>query len=63
MRGFNSKLEKYDITIKRLFDAILNLNHEQQTKVMICVEEKIASFQTTSQISVEAVYSSKQEGP
>ena len=48
MQGFNSKLEKYDITIKRLFDAILNLNHEQQTKVMICVEELLVENKRSS---------------
>ena len=48
MRGFNSKLEKYDITIKRLFDAILNLNHEQQTKVMIYVEELLVENKRSS---------------
>lgn len=36
---FNSNFKKYNITLKKLFDAILQLNHEQQTKVMIYVEE------------------------
>jgi hypothetical protein len=39
---FNSKLKKYDITIKKLFDAILKLNQEQQTQVMIYIEELFA---------------------
>jgi len=39
---FNSKLKKYNITIKKLFDAILKLNQEQQTQVMIYIEELFA---------------------
>ena len=34
----NNKLKKYDVTLKKLFDAILKLNHEQQTQVMVYVE-------------------------
>ena len=41
MGSFSNKLEKYNITIKNLFDAILKLNQEQQTQVMIYVEELI----------------------
>jgi Tfp pilus assembly protein PilZ len=39
MKIFNSKLNKYNITLKKLFDAILKLNPEQQTQVMIYFEE------------------------
>ncbi len=39
---FNNKLKKYNIIIKKLFDAILKLSHEQQTQVMIYVEELLA---------------------
>ena len=42
MRIFNNKLKKYNITIKKLFDAILQLNQEQHTQVMIYVEELLA---------------------
>ncbi len=42
MRIFNNKLKKYNVTIKKLFDAILKLNHEQQTQVMIYVEDLLA---------------------
>ncbi len=39
MGTMNNKMKKYNITIKQLFDAILKLNAEQQTKVMIYIEE------------------------
>ena len=39
MGSFNNKFEKYNITIKKLFDAILKLSPEQQTQVMNYVEE------------------------
>ena len=42
MRIFNNKLKKYNITIKKLFDAILKLSQEQQTQVMIYIEELLA---------------------
>ena len=38
----DNKVKKYNITIKKLFDSILKLNHEQQTQVMIYVEELLA---------------------
>ena len=38
----NNKVKKYNITVKKLFDAILKLNQEQQTQVMIYVEELLA---------------------
>jgi Tfp pilus assembly protein PilZ len=42
MGSFFNKFEKYNITIKKLFDAILKLNQEQQTQLMIYVEELLA---------------------
>ena len=42
MRIFNHKSKKYNITLKKLFDAIIQLNQEQQTQVMIYVEELLA---------------------
>ncbi len=42
MESFNNKFKKYNITIKKLFDAILKLSQEQQTQVMIYVEEMLA---------------------
>ena len=42
MGVFNNKLKRYNITIKKLFDAILKLSREQQTQVMIYVEELLA---------------------
>jgi Tfp pilus assembly protein PilZ len=48
MKIFNSKLKKYNITLKKLFDAILKLNHEQQAKVMIYVEELLDENKRTS---------------
>ncbi len=39
---FNNKFKKYNITIKKLFDAILELNQEQQAQVLIYVEELLA---------------------
>jgi len=38
----NNKVKKYNITIKKLFDAILKLSDEQQTQAMIYVEELLA---------------------
>ena len=38
----DNKFKKYNITIKKLFDAILKLSQEQQTQVMIYVEELLA---------------------
>ena len=38
----NKKLKKYNVTLKKLFDAILNLSHEQQTQVMVYVEQLLA---------------------
>ena len=43
-----SKFKKYDITIKKLFDAILKLNHVQQTQVMLYVEDLLAENQRIS---------------
>ena len=45
---FNNKFKKYNITIKKLLDAILKLSHEQQTQVMIYVEELLAENKRTS---------------
>ncbi len=42
METSNNKVKKYNITIKKLFDAILKLSQEQQTQVMIYVEELLA---------------------
>ena len=42
MESLNNKFKKYNITIKKLFDAILKLSQEQQTQVMIYVEELLA---------------------
>ena len=42
MESFNNKFKKYNINIKKLFDAILKLSHEQQTQIMIFVEELLA---------------------
>ncbi len=42
MRIFNNKFKKYNVTIKKLFDAILKLNQEQQTQVMIYIKELLA---------------------
>jgi Tfp pilus assembly protein PilZ len=42
MESLNNKFKKYNITIKKLFDAILNLSQEQQTQVMVYVEELLA---------------------
>ena len=38
----DNKVKKYNITIKKLFDTILKLSHEQQTQAMIYVEELLA---------------------
>jgi Tfp pilus assembly protein PilZ len=42
MGNFVGNIKKYNITIKKLFDAILKLNYLQQTQVMIYVEELLA---------------------
>jgi Tfp pilus assembly protein PilZ len=42
METSNNKVKKYNITIKKLFDGILKLSQEQQTQVMIYVEELLA---------------------
>ncbi len=42
MESLNNKFKKYNIIIKKLFDAILKLSQEQQTQVMIYVEELLA---------------------
>ena len=42
MRISNNKIKKYNIVIKKLFDAILKLSQEQQTQVMIYMEELLA---------------------
>ena len=42
MSIFNKKFKKYNVTLKKLFDAILNLSHEQQTQVMVFVEQLLA---------------------
>jgi len=42
MGSFFNKFRKYNIAIKKLFDAILKLNQEQQTQLMIYVEELLA---------------------
>jgi Tfp pilus assembly protein PilZ len=38
---FNNRIKRYDVTLKKLIDAILKLNLEQQTKVMVIVEEML----------------------
>jgi len=38
----NNKVKKYNISIKKLFDAILKLSQEQQSQAMIYVEELLA---------------------
>ena len=38
----DNQFKKYNITIKKLFDAILKLSQEQQTQVMIYIEELLA---------------------
>ena len=43
----NNKGKKYNIVIKKLFDAILKLNEEQQMQVMIYVEELLADNKRT----------------
>ena len=42
MGTINNKFNKYNVTIKKLFDAILKLNQEQQTQVMIYIKELLA---------------------
>ena len=42
MEIINNKIKKYDVTLKKLFDAILKLSHEQQTQVMVYVEGLLA---------------------
>ena len=42
MSIFNKKFKKYNLTLKKLFDAILKLSHEQQTQVMGFVERLLA---------------------
>ena len=42
MSIFNKKFKKYNVTLKKLFDAILSLSHEQQTQVMVFVEQLLA---------------------
>ena len=42
MGNINNKFKKYNVTIKKLFDSILKLSQEQQTQVMIYVEELLA---------------------
>ena len=39
MKSVNNNLGKYNITIKKLIDAILKLSKEQQSEVMFFVEE------------------------
>ena len=41
MEVIEKKIRKYDITIKKLFDHILDLSHEQQNQVLKYVEELI----------------------
>ena len=47
MGTINNKAKKYNIVIKKLFDAILKLNEEQQMQVMIYVEELLADNKRT----------------
>ena len=42
MGSINNKSKKYNVTLKKLFDAILKLSQQQQTQVMIYIEELLA---------------------
>jgi len=53
MGSIFNKFEKYNITIKKLFDAILRLSQEQQTQLLIYVEELIAE---NKRISIRKAY-------
>jgi Tfp pilus assembly protein PilZ len=53
MKSLYSKYRKYNITIKNLFDAILQLSQEQQKQLMIYVEELIAE---NKRISIRKAY-------
>jgi len=53
MDSFFNKFEKYNITIKKLFDAILMLSQEQQTQLLIYVEELITE---NKRISIRKAY-------
>jgi len=44
----NNKVKKYNISIKKLFDAILKLSQEQQSQAMIYVEELLAENKRAS---------------
>jgi len=48
-----NKFEKYNINIKKLFDAILRLSQEQQTQLLIYVVELIAE---NKRISIRKAY-------
>jgi Tfp pilus assembly protein PilZ len=47
MGTVNNKGKKYNIVIKKLFDAILKLNETQQMQVMMYVEELLAENKRT----------------
>lgn len=47
MGTINNKGKKYNIVIKKLFDAILKLNETQQMQVMMFVEELLAENKRT----------------
>ena len=53
MKSLYGKNRKYNITIKKLFDAILKLSQEQQERLIIYVEEFIAE---NKRISIRKAY-------
>ena len=62
MQFIEKKIKKYDITIKKLFDYILNLSHEQQIQVLNYVEELIVENKRKSdrkQCNIQIRYATK----
>jgi Tfp pilus assembly protein PilZ len=62
MEIIEKKIKKYDITIKKLFDNILNLSHEQQIQVLNYVEELIVENKRKSdrkQCNIQIRYATK----
>ena len=62
MAVIEKKIKKYDITIKKLFDHILNLSHEQQIQVLNYVEDLIVENKRKSdrkQCNIQIRYATK----